>query len=134
MDDFFIDLNDAAQGVGVGVVSESSMSGFASKKIELFKETEGERKARLDEIVTLEKVKVEEAREHRKMMLDIERERLALDKQRLHMEAEKKEKEEDERILAINLDQCLPMQRMYYQALQEDIIQKLMSQHRGPTH
>ena len=56
------------------------------------------------------------------MMLDIEREMLALDKQRLQNEAEKKEKEEDERILAINLDQCLPMQRMYYQVLQEDII------------
>ena len=67
------------------------------------------------------------------MMLDIEREMLALDKQWLHMEAEKEEKKEDERILAINIDQCLPMQRMYYQALQEDIIHKLMSQHRGPT-
>ena len=31
MDDFFIDLNDAAQGVGVGEVSESSMGGSASK-------------------------------------------------------------------------------------------------------
>ncbi|XP_039784427.1 glutathione S-transferase T3-like [Panicum virgatum] len=31
MGDFFIDLNDAAQGVGVGEVSESSMSGSASK-------------------------------------------------------------------------------------------------------
>ena len=48
---------------------------------------QGERKTRLDEIVTIEKVKVEEAREHRKMMLDIERERLALDKQRLQNEA-----------------------------------------------
>ena len=67
------------------------------------------------------------------MMLDIERERLALDKQRLQNEAEKKEKEEDERILAIYLDQCLPMQRMYYQVLQEDIIQKLMSRRHGPT-
>ena len=67
------------------------------------------------------------------MMLDIERKRLALDKQRLQNEAEKKEKEEDERILAINLDQCLPMQRMYYQVLQEDIIQKLMCRCRGPT-
>ena len=103
------------------------------QKIELFKETEGERKARLDEIVTLEKVKVEEAREHRKQMLDIEQERLALDKQRFHKEAEKKEKKEDERILAINLDQCLPIQRMYYKTLQEDIIQKLMSKNRGPT-
>ena len=111
----------------------SKMHDLSVQKIELFKETKGERKARLDEIVTLEKVKVEEAREHRKKMLDIEREMLALDKQRLHMEAEKKEKKEDEHILAINIDQCLPMQRMYYQALQEDIIQKLMSQRRGPT-
>ena len=111
----------------------SKMHDLSVQKIELFKETEGERKARLDEIVTLEKVKVEEAREHRKKMLDIEKERLALDKQQLHMEAEKEEKKEDERILAINLDQCVPMQRMYYQALQEDIIQKLMSQRRGPT-
>jgi len=78
-------------------------------------------------------VKVEEAREHRKMMLDIEREMLALDKQWLQNEAEKKEKEEDECILAINFDQCLPMQRMYYQVLQEDIIQKLMSRRRGLT-
>jgi len=31
MSDFFIDLNDAAQGVGVGEVSESSMGGSASK-------------------------------------------------------------------------------------------------------
>ena len=93
---------------------------------------QGERKTRLDEIITIEKVKVEEAREHRKKMLDIEKERLALDKQQLHMEAEKEEKKEDEHILAIKIDQCLPMQRMYYQALQEDIIQKLMSQRRGP--
>ena len=111
----------------------SKIHDLSVQKIELFKETEGERKARLDEIVTLEKVKVEEAREHRKKMLDIEKERLALDKQRLHMEAEKEEKKEDERILAIKIDQCLPMQRMHYQALQEDIIQKLMSQRRGPT-
>ncbi|CAN6178166.1 unnamed protein product [Urochloa humidicola] len=105
----------------------SKMHDLSIQKIELFKETEGERKARLDEIVNLEKVKVEEAREHRKMMLDIERERLAMDKQRFLMEAEKKEKEEDERILAINLDQCLPMQRMYYEALQQAIVEKMMS-------
>ena len=54
----------------------SKIHDLSVQKIELFKETEGERKARLDEIVTLEKVKVEEAREHRKKMLDIDRERV----------------------------------------------------------
>ncbi|KAF8780008.1 hypothetical protein HU200_002020 [Digitaria exilis] len=111
----------------------SKMHELSVQRIELFKETEGERKARLDEMVALEKAKAEEAREHRKMMLEIERERLALDKQRLRMDDEKKEKEEDERILAINLDQCQPMQRMYYQALQEDIIQRMMSRRHGPN-
>ena len=54
----------------------SKMHDLSIQKIELFKETEGERKARIDEIDTLEKVKVEEAREHRKKMLDIDRERV----------------------------------------------------------
>ncbi|RLN42289.1 arginine and glutamate-rich protein 1-like [Panicum miliaceum] len=111
----------------------SKMHDLSVQKIELFKETEVERKARLDEMVALEKVKVEEAREHRKMMLELERERLAMEQKRLQMEAKKKEKEEDERILAINLDQCQPMQRIYYQALQEDILQKIMSRRNGPS-
>ncbi|RLM86118.1 arginine and glutamate-rich protein 1-like [Panicum miliaceum] len=105
----------------------SKMHDLSVRKIELFKETEVERKARLHEMVALEKVKVEEAREHWKMMLELERERLAMEQKHLQMEAEKKEKEENERILAINLDQCQPMQRIYYQALQEDILQKMMS-------
>ncbi|TVU29617.1 hypothetical protein EJB05_21192, partial [Eragrostis curvula] len=35
------------------------------------------------------------------------------------MEAEKEEKLEDERIMAINLDTCQPLARAYYQQLQE---------------
>ncbi|CAL5088968.1 unnamed protein product [Urochloa decumbens] len=114
------DAAKAAKKKAASTSSEyvSKMHDLSIQKIELFKDTEGERKARLDEIFTLEKVKVEQAREYRNMMLDIERERLAMDKQRLHMETEKKEKEEEERILAINLDQCQPMQRLYYEALQ----------------
>ncbi|CAN6238486.1 unnamed protein product [Urochloa humidicola] len=79
------------------------------------------------------KVKVEEAREHRKMILELEKERLAMEQKRLQMEAEKKEKEEDERILAINLDQCQPIQCMYYEGLQEDILQKMMARCCGPS-
>ncbi|CAN6201764.1 unnamed protein product [Urochloa humidicola] len=67
------------------------------------------------------------------MILEPEKERLAMEQKRLQMEAEKKEKEEDERILAINLDQCLPIRRMYYEGLQEDIIQKMMARCCGPS-
>jgi hypothetical protein len=48
------------------------------------------------------------------------------------MEAKKKEKEEDERILKIKLDECQPMERIYYQALREDILRRLMLRRQGP--
>ncbi|CAL4975054.1 unnamed protein product [Urochloa decumbens] len=118
----------------------SGSSEYASKihdlnvqKIELFKDAEVERKARLDEIVALEKAKAEEAREHRKRTLELEEKRLALDQKRLEMEAEKKEQEEDEHILAINLVECQPIQRLYYQELQQSIFEKMMARRRGPS-
>ncbi|CAL5075931.1 unnamed protein product [Urochloa decumbens] len=130
---------DAAKAAKKKATSSGS-SEYASKlhelsvqKIELLKDTEAERKTRLDEIVALEKMKAEEAREHRKMMLELEKERLAMDQIRLQMEAEKKQKEDDERILAINLDLCQPIERMYYEALQQDILEKMMARRRGPS-
>ncbi|KAJ1289788.1 hypothetical protein BS78_02G191300 [Paspalum vaginatum] len=69
----------------------SKMHELSVQKMSLFKESEDERKARLDEIVTLEKVEVEEAREHCRTMVELEKERLALDKQHLQMEAENQE-------------------------------------------
>ncbi|CAL5029276.1 unnamed protein product [Urochloa decumbens] len=111
----------------------SKMHDLTAQKIELFKDTKIERKVRHDEIVALEKVKVEEAREHRKLVLELEKKRLDMEEKRLQMEAEKKEKKEDERILAINLDHCQPIQRLYYQGLQEDILQKMMARRRGPS-
>ncbi|CAN6203205.1 unnamed protein product [Urochloa humidicola] len=91
---------DAAKAAKKKAASSSSlelskMHDLTVQKIELFKDSEVDRKARLDEMVALEKMKVEEAREHRKMMFDLEKERLALEQKRLQMEAEKKAKEED---------------------------------------
>jgi hypothetical protein len=58
----------------------AKMHELSIQKISLFKESETERKVRLDEMVHIEKVKVEETREHRKIMIDLEKERLELDK------------------------------------------------------
>jgi hypothetical protein len=74
-------------------------------------------------------------------MLDLERERLAMEKHRLEMEAKKREKEEeekenreDERIMAINLDQCQPMERIYYEELQRDILNNMRTRrYQGPS-
>jgi hypothetical protein len=56
---------------------------------------------------------------------------LELDKKRLQIEAEKKEKEEDERILTIKLDECQPYERIYYKELQKEIIEKLTAHRRN---
>jgi hypothetical protein len=61
----------------------AKMHEVSIEKILLFKESEAERKVQLAEMVNIEKVKVEEAREHRKMMIDLEKEMLELDKKRL---------------------------------------------------
>jgi hypothetical protein len=56
---------------------------------------------------------------------------LELDKKRLQIEAEKKEKEDDERILAIKLDECQPYEPIYYEELQKEIIEKLTARRRN---
>jgi hypothetical protein len=109
----------------------TKMHELSIENVSLFKESEVERKVELDEMVNIEKVKVEEAREHRKVMVDLEKERFELDKKRLQIEAKKKEKEEDERILAIKLDECQPYERIYYEELQKEIIEKLTAHHRN---
>jgi hypothetical protein len=68
----------------------AKMQELSIEKISLFKESEAEQKVRIDEMTNIEKVKVEEAREHRKVMIDLEKEKLELDKKRLQIEAEKK--------------------------------------------
>jgi hypothetical protein len=111
----------------------AKMHELSIEKISLFKESEAERKVRLDEMVNIEKVKVEEVREHLKIMIDLKKEMLELDKKRLQIEAEKKEKEEDEHILAIKLDQCQPYEHVYYEELQKEIIEKLTAHCRNQS-
>jgi 3-deoxy-D-manno-octulosonate 8-phosphate phosphatase KdsC-like HAD superfamily phosphatase len=41
------------------------------------------------------------------------------------MEKLEKQKQEDERILAIDIDKCLSSQRLYYQMAQEEIVERL---------
>jgi hypothetical protein len=49
------------------------MHELSIEKILLFKESEAEWKVRLDEMVNIEKLKVEKAMEHRKMMIDLKK-------------------------------------------------------------
>jgi len=46
------------------------------------------------------------------------------------MDKAEKEKKEDERILGIDLDACTSAQRVYYETLQEEILEKIAARRR----
>ena len=79
-------------------------------------------------MISIEKRKVAA----KEFMMQVEAKRIAMEEERLVMEKEKerkieqeKRKMEDERILAIDLDKCNPMQQAYYKAMQEAIMARL---------
>ncbi len=132
---------DAAKGARKKASSSSGGSSeYASKmhdllieKIAFFRESESDRKARLDDIISLDKAKADEARDHRRMMLELERERVAMERKRLQMEEDKKTIEEEERIMAIKLENCTPNQRVYYEAKQDEIIARMNARRGGSS-
>jgi hypothetical protein len=63
--------------------------------------------------------------------MQIEHERLELEKRKIANEEERERRKEEERILSIDLDKCTPALHLYYEALQEDILQKI-TEHRKP--
>jgi hypothetical protein len=58
-------------------------------------------------------------------LLSIEQEKMQMMHDRYEMEKLEKQKQEDERILAIDIDKCLSSQCLYYQMAQEEIVERL---------
>ncbi|KAJ1266422.1 hypothetical protein BS78_08G149900 [Paspalum vaginatum] len=108
----------------------SKLYDLTLEKFSYFKEIEVERRNRLAMIVSLEKETIAELREHRLRLIELDERRLDIEAERLEMKRKRDERSEDERILGINLDTCLPAQRLYYQALQEEILAKVKARRR----
>ena len=71
----------------------------------------------------IEKINLMKSIEERKVaakefMMQVEAERIAMEREWLSMMKSKEHEMEDERILAINLDTCNPVQKTYYKAKQ----------------
>jgi hypothetical protein len=64
-------------------------------------------------------------------LLAIEQEKMQLLHEKYEAEKLEKEKLEDERIIAIDINTCLPSQRLYYQMAQEEILERQTARRRA---
>jgi hypothetical protein len=80
---------------------------------------------RFQQLACIDEKRFEEMRRHNQSLLDIEQEKIRMMREKHDMDRQEKEKREDERILGIDLNACTPAQRLYYEALQEEILEKV---------
>ncbi|CAL4955713.1 unnamed protein product [Urochloa decumbens] len=110
----------------------SKMQEISLQKMSIWQDENCNTGDRLDQLATIEEKRYDELREHNKSILQLEHEKIRIMRDKLDMqmrekerEREEREKKEDERILKIDLDSCTPELRAYYQALREEIMEKL---------
>ncbi|CAN6164283.1 unnamed protein product [Urochloa humidicola] len=80
---------------------------------------------RFQQLASIDEKRYEEMRSHNKALLECEQERTQIMCEKHDMERQKEEKLEDERILQIHLDACTEPQKVYYQELQAEILEKI---------
>jgi hypothetical protein len=116
----------------------SASAEYASKMQDLclqqtaIMQTDSERKLNhFQQLAAQEEQRFQEMQRHNQSLLLIEKEKVDIDKEKMRLMREKheadmeaKEKQTDERILAIDLDACLPSQREYYREWQQEILEK----------
>ncbi|PWZ06693.1 Transcription factor GAMYB [Zea mays] len=128
------DRAKAANKKSKSVSGDTSSSEYASRmqdlsiqKINIMQEESVRKGERFQQLATIDEKRYQEMRSHNQSVLDIEQEKVRI----MREKHDREEKKEDERILSINLDSCTPSLRMYYEALQEDIMAKLAARRQG---
>ncbi len=98
----------------------SSMNELHIQKLNYLKEKSSSKEERIHSIISIEERKVAA----KEFMMQVEAKRIAMEEERLEMQKEEKRRMEEERILAIDLDKCNPMQQAYYKAMKQVIMEK----------
>ncbi|KAJ1295423.1 hypothetical protein BS78_01G222800 [Paspalum vaginatum] len=115
-----------------GKSSDTSSSDYASKmqdlsmqRISMMQEEAVRKDQRFKQLAVIDEKRYQETLQHNQCMIDIEKEKVKIMREKHDMARQREEKQEDERILALNLDECTPQQRLYYETLQQDIMEKI---------
>jgi len=108
----------------------SRMQDLSLQKISILQEESVRKNEWFQQLAYIDEKRFEEMRSYNQSLLTIEQEKMRIMREQHDMDKERKEKKEDERILGIKLDDCTPGQRLYYEALQEEILEKIAARRR----
>ena len=101
------------------------MEDLTLQRISFMQEESVRKSDRFQQLACIDEKRYEEMRSHNRSLLQCEQEKTRIMVENHERDKLKEEKEEEERILAIDLNACLPYQREYYQVRQEEIVAKI---------
>jgi len=108
----------------------SRMQDLSSQKISILQEESVRKNDHFQQLACIDEKRFEAMRSYNQSLLLIEQEKIQLMREKHDMDKAEKEKKEDERILGIDLDACTSAQRVYYETLQEEILEKIAARRR----
>ncbi|WVZ66731.1 hypothetical protein U9M48_015915 [Paspalum notatum var. saurae] len=103
----------------------SKMQDMSLQKISIMQEETLRKGERFDALAAIDEKRYQEQQAHNQSIIELEREKVAIMREKHELAKAKDEKQEDERIMLQNLDECSPRLRMYYEVLQDDILAKV---------
>ncbi|KAJ1261326.1 hypothetical protein BS78_09G020800, partial [Paspalum vaginatum] len=90
----------------------SRMEDLEIQKISIMQEETQRKGERFQQLASIDEKRYQETLSHNQAMIEIEREKMKLKRDKHEFEREKEVKQEDERILSMNLDECNPHLRI----------------------
>ncbi|CAL4992593.1 unnamed protein product [Urochloa decumbens] len=122
----------ASAGSSSSTEYATRMQDLSIERNALMQEEAVRKNERFQQLASINEKQLEDMRSHNQAMVECEREKTRImrekhdmEKLKQDMDRQKEEKLEDERILHIDLDACTPAQRLYYEELQSEIIEKV---------
>ncbi|CAO2201260.1 unnamed protein product [Urochloa humidicola] len=115
----------------------AKMQDLSLQKMYMIQEESDRKSVRFQQLASIDEKRIEEMRCHNQSMLECEQEKIRIMREKhvmeRKMEARRRRKEvneEDERILAVDLNACTPAQRVYFEDRQQQILQKIEARRR----
>lgn len=109
----------------------SMMQEMSLQRISIMQAENTSKSERFQLLSNRDEKRYEEMRSHNQALLAIEQEKVQMQREKHDKEIKEKENQDDERILAIDLNCCTPAQRIYYEARQEEIFEKIAARRRN---